>query len=81
MSGQTFTIGELAGALTGGNEKETRALLHYDAGAGAIDVYAVNPSEAVSRYVVIRLAGVRAGDRVGRKCAELLSNTNPAAGE
>ena len=70
---ETFTIGELAEALTGGNERAARALLRYDGGAAGLALYAEDPTETVSREVVIRLIAHRAGDRVGRKAAELLS--------
>ena len=45
MRGETFTIGELAERLAGGNERAARALLRYDGGAGDLDLYAEDPAE------------------------------------
>lgn len=54
----------------GTNEAMARKLLN-DSGAG-IDELAEDPGEVIPREVVINLAADRAGDRVGRKLAELL---------
>ena len=68
----TFTVGELAATVTGGDERAMRKLLN-DAGADPrLDEYAANPAEQVVRETVIDLFAMRAGDRVGRKLAELL---------
>jgi hypothetical protein len=71
MSEQLFTVGSVAQCL-GIHERVARKLLN-DAGATPrLDEYDENPSEPVSRTLVIDLVAVRAGDRVGRKLAELL---------
>lgn len=67
---ELFTIGELAEAVTGGNERAMPKLLN-DAGA-RLDEYATNPAETVTRDAVVILFALRAGDRVGRKLAEVL---------
>jgi len=68
----SFTIGELAQNVTGGNERQMRKMLN-DAGADPqLDEYATAPGETVGRGVVIDLLAMRAGDRVGRKLGELL---------
>ena len=66
-----FTVGELADVVTGGNERAMRKLLR-DAG-GALDVYAEDWAELVGRALVIELAAIRAGDRVGRNLAQVLA--------
>ncbi|MDI7277232.1 MAG: hypothetical protein QME94_14750 [Anaerolineae bacterium] len=66
----TFAVGMLAQAVTRGNERTMRKLLN-DAGA-RLDEYRQEPGETVSRDIVVRLYAQRAGDRVGRKLAELL---------
>ena len=75
MSKQFFTIGEIAEAVTGGNERAARKLLN-DAGADPrldeYDEYAENPGELVTRQLVINLVAIRAGDIVGRRAARLL---------
>jgi len=72
MSKNFYTIGEIADAISGGNESTARKLLN-DAGANPRLVeLANNPSEIVSRKTVIDLLAMRAGDRVGRKLGELL---------
>jgi hypothetical protein len=65
-----FTIGELADALTGGNQFALRGLLR-DVGLD-VNRYIEDRTEAVPRAAVIDLAALRAGDRIGRKCAEVL---------
>jgi hypothetical protein len=68
----TFTVGELAAAVTGGNERAMRRLLN-DAGADPrLDEYAANPVEPVAKETVIDLLALHAGDRVGRLLADLL---------
>ena len=69
--GDTFTVKELAERITGGNEYGMRLLLK-DAGA-AIDEYAQNGDETVTREVVVNLFAIRAGDRVGRIASQLLA--------
>jgi hypothetical protein len=65
-----FTIGQLADAITGGDEFALRGLLR-DVGLD-VNRYIEDRTEAVPRGAVIDLAALRAGDRVGRKCAEIL---------
>jgi len=64
-------LGELADAVTGGNERAMRKLLN-DAGAG-LDEYAEDRGELVARRVVVDLLALRAGDRVGRVLGGLLT--------
>ena len=71
---QIFTIGELAEAATGGNERAMRKLLN-DAGA-RVDENISDPAEAVPRDQVVALLAMRAGDRVGRKLAEALRDSD-----
>lgn len=69
---QHFTVGEIANAITGGNEEAARKLIN-DAGiTPGLDEYKNDPSELVPRTALIDLFAVRAGDRVGRKVMELL---------
>jgi hypothetical protein len=68
--GEAFSVEELADAVTGGDEHALRQLLN-DMG-GHLEVYASRPSEQVPRALVAKLAETRAGDRVGRRLAELL---------
>ena len=76
MSGQTFTIGELAQRVAGGNERAIRNLLN-DAGADPrLDPYTDNPGETVSRELVIDLFAQRAGDSVGHRLRVLLGETH-----
>ena len=65
-----YSVGGLADVVTGGDEVAMRKLLK-DAGAD-IDELATDRSERVPREVVIDVAAVRAGDRVGRILAEVL---------
>jgi len=67
---EDYTIGLLADAVTGGNEAALRGLLR-DVGLD-VNVYEEDRAELVPRWAVIDLAALRAGDRVGRKCAEVL---------
>lgn len=69
---QTFTIGELSSSVTGGNERAMRQLLNGVGADPRLDEYVIDPGETVSRDLVIALFAQRAGDRVGRKLAELL---------
>ena len=66
------TIGTLADAVTGGNEAALRGLLR-DVGLD-VSVYSEDRTETVPQSAIIDLAALRAGDRVGRKCAEVLSD-------
>lgn len=70
MMDEVFTIGQLAERVTGGNEAAMRKLLR-DAGAD-VDELRQDLEETVSREAVIDLVAMRAGDRVGRLCAEVL---------
>jgi len=69
MTKQTFTVGELAEAVTGGNERAMRKLLN-DAG-GHLDEYATDQGEAVTRDLAIDLLASRPG-RIARVLAHLL---------
>lgn len=72
MSESTFTVGELAWAVTGGNVRTMTKLLN-DAGADPrLSELEDNPAAVVPRALVIDLLAMRAGDRVGRKLAEVL---------
>jgi len=72
MAGETFTIGELAQRVTGGNERTIRKLLN-DAGAHPrLDEYTTDPGEVVGRDLVVDLFALRAGDSVGRRLRVLL---------
>lgn len=75
MSGATFTLGELAQRVAGGN-LATMAKLLNDAGADpCLDENTPDPAAVVLRATVIDLAAVRAGDVVGRRAAALLGET------
>lgn len=77
---ETFTIGELAARVTGGNERTIRKLLN-DAGADPrLDEYAETPAEVVSRDLVVDLYALRAADWVGRALGLVLSETTDQAG-
>lgn len=65
-----FTIGEISETITGGNERAARKLINT--AGGALDEYKIDPGETITRELLIDLAAIRAGDRVGRKAAELL---------
>jgi hypothetical protein len=65
----TFTIKQIMDCIMC-PEQSARELLN-DAGA-ELDEYKIDPSELVTRDQVIDLVALRAGDRVGRKLAELL---------
>jgi len=67
----TFTIGELAERITGGNERAMRGLLR-DAGT-TLDEYAQNPDETITREALVNLFAIRAGDRVGRIASQFLA--------
>jgi len=72
MSKSFYTIGEIAEAISDGNERTGCKLLD-DAGANpTLDELTENPSEVVSRQTVIDLLAMRADDRIGRKLGELL---------
>ncbi len=76
MNGQTFTIGELARRVTGGNERTIRKLLN-DAGADPrLDEYAEDPGQVVSRELVIDLFALR-----GRRLRVLLGETMGGAAD
>lgn len=68
----TYSIGQLARDIAGGNERQMRKMLN-DVGADPrLDEYAENPDERVSRTAVIDLVAMRAGDVVGRRAARVL---------
>jgi len=67
----TFTIGQLSEHVAGGNERAMRNLLNT-VEHPRLDPYAIDPLETVTRLRVVDLFASRAGDRVGRKLAELL---------
>jgi len=72
MSKSFYSIGEIAGVISDGDEHAARKLLN-DAGANPrLDDLTENPSEVVSRQTVIDLAAMRADDKIGRKLGELL---------
>ena len=72
MSGDTFTVSELADAVTGGNVMAMTKMLN-DAGAQPrLDELTPTGGQVVTRLVVIDLYATRSGDRVGRKLAEVL---------
>ena len=69
---ESFTIGELAARVTGGNEAAMRKVLN-DAGADPrLDEYATDPTETVTRDLVLILYAMRVGDRAGRKLGETM---------
>ena len=73
MNGEYFTLGHLAEAVTGGNEREMRKLLN-DAGANPrFNEYIEDPLEKAPVQLVMSLAVLRAGDLIERKLADLLS--------
>lgn len=67
---QTYSVGELAKAVTGGNQRQMRKLLN-DAGA-RLDEQREDPEERVSRDLVVGLFAQRAGDSVGRRLSKVL---------
>lgn len=73
MARNTYTIGELASALTGGNERAVRKAL-VDVGV-ELDEYSNDLSETVTGLAVIDIAANRARDIVGRRAMQLLSAT------
>lgn len=67
MSGATFTLGELARRVSGGN-LATMAKMLNDAGANPrLDENRPDPGALVDRGTVIDLYATRAGDGVGRR--------------
>jgi len=84
MSKATFTLGELADKVTGGNLVAMAGLLNDVArGLGLdaqLDENEPNPGAQVAREAVINLAAYRAGDRVGRALAKLLVEETDLAG-
>ena len=71
--GNTFTLGELAQRVAGGNVTAMAKLLN-DAGA-KLDEIEPDPTAVVARTTVIDLFAHRAGDSVGHRLRELLSET------
>jgi len=84
MSKATFTLGDLADKVTGGNLVAMAGLLNDVArGLGLdaqLDENEPNPGAQVAREAVINLAAYRAGDRVGRALAKLLVEETGLAG-
>jgi hypothetical protein len=78
MSGDTFTVLELATACTGGNVSAMAKLLN-DTGntawlnESASEAHQVG-GQVVDRDAVITLYAMRSGDRVGRKLAGVLAH-------
>ena len=72
-TGDTFTLGELAQRVAGGNVTAMAKLLN-DAGA-KLDEIEPDPGAVVARTTVIDLFAHRAGDSVGHRLRELLSET------
>lgn len=75
MSGDTFTVGELALAVIGPYTGAVRAMTKMLNDAGAVprlNELEDDPAAVVPRELVIDLLAMRAGDRVGRKLAEVL---------
>jgi len=71
MSGETFTVGELAEAVTGGNVRAMSKLLN-DAGADPrLSELEDEPGAAVSRQTVIDLWALRGG-RIAAKLSPFL---------
>lgn len=69
----TFTIGELADAVTDGNEAVMRQMLRT---VGAdLDLRPANPSETVDRGWIVDLFALHASDRLGRALRQLLVET------
>lgn len=67
------TLGSLAQAITGGNLASMAKLLYNDAGM-SIDPYQLeyDPDLFIPRPILVDLYAIRAGDRIGRRAAELL---------
>jgi hypothetical protein len=75
MSGDTYTLDQLAQAAAGGNLRAMAKMIN-DAGADPrLDEIDPTPSAQVARGTVIDLLALRAGDRVGRKLGELLGRS------
>ena len=74
MTGKTFTLGELAKRVTGGNLR-AMAKLANDAGG---DLDELHPTDAalVAWALVVDLYAAHAGDRVGRVLAGILREGN-----
>ena len=84
MSKATFTLGDLADKVTGGNLVAMAGLLN-DVARGLdldaqLDENKPDPGAQVAREAVINLAAYRAGDRVGRALAKLLVEETDLAG-
>ena len=79
MSNATFTLGDLADKVTGGNLVAMAGLLN-DVARGLdldaqLDENEPNPGAQVTREAVINLAAYRAGDSVGERLRVLLGET------
>ena len=75
----TFTLGDLAGKVTGGNLAAMAGLLNDLARGLGLDAQfdenEPNPGAQVTREAVINLAAYRAGDSVGERLRVLLAET------
>lgn len=71
MNQKIHTLGDLAQAITGGNLRAMAKMLNSDSGM-ALDELQPDPRAFIPRPVLVDLFAIRAGDRVGRKAAELL---------
>jgi len=73
--GYTFTLGELAARVTGGNVTSMAKLLN-DAGAHPrLNEIEPDPTAQVDRADLVNLYAVRAGDSVGRRVRVILGET------
>jgi len=71
----TFTLGELAQRVTGGNVTAMAKLLNDAGVAPRLDENTPDPSAEVARGTVMNLFEIRAGDSVGERLRVLLSET------
>jgi len=71
----TFTLGELAQRVTGGNVTAMAKLLNDAGVAPRLDENTPDPSAEVARGTVMNLFAIRAGDSVGERLRVLLSET------
>ncbi|MBN1887272.1 MAG: hypothetical protein JW850_04760 [Thermoflexales bacterium] len=71
----TFTLGELAQRVTGGNVTAMAKLLNDAGVAPRLDENTPDPSAEVARETVMDLFAIRAGDSVGERLRVLLSET------
>jgi hypothetical protein len=76
VAGDTFTVNELAIAARI-SKRAMRTMLNDAGTTPPLEERSTDPVERVSRQVVTRLVAMLAGDRVGGRLSQLLSN-NPA---